>query len=341
MSSLAQFFADLNQFHFIRPLWLLMLPLLWGIVYWQRRRSQRQGNWASLIDPELLPSLLLDGTEGKTARAASPWPWLLAVWTLVTLALAGPAWQHAETPAYSRQAAWVVLLDLSPAMSVGDLAPSRYMRARYAIDDLLTQAHDTHVGLIAYSDEAYTVTPLTEDVATIRTLLPSLSPDMMPTNGNTLAPALDQAGKLLQQASMKNKHVIVLTSGFSDPATALPAAGRLKALGVSVDVVGVGTAGGAPLPTAGGGFAKDSAGHAALTRLDTEQLQQLASAGGGQYTDLAHLPTLIDSLQNNANASGDAVAKDKLQVGHWLDGGVWLLPLILLLAALLARRGWL
>lgn len=337
-------FTDLAHLHFIRPLWLVMLPVLWGLVYWLSRRTKRQGNWSGLIDPELLPSLLLDRGNDKV-KSASPWPWLLLVWTLATLALAGPSWQQAETPAYSRQAAWVLLLDLSPSMAANDLPPSRYLRARYAIDDLISAAHDTHVGLIAYSDEPYTVTPLTEDVATIRSLLPSLSPEMMPgaAEGSTkkLAPALEQASKLLQQGTMKNKHVIVISDGIADRASALPAAAQLKAQGVSVDVLGVGTTGGAPLQTGTGGFAKDAAGQTALTRLDSESLQQLASAGGGQYVDLANLPSLIAQLDSSTAGAGDAVAKDHVQVGHWLDSGIWLLPLILLLAAALSRRGWL
>src|SRR3546814_3900448 len=82
-------------------------------------------------------------------------------------------------------------------MAARDLSPDRVTRARYALDDLLGAAHGARVALIAFSDEAYTVTPLTDDVATVRTLLPPLAPDIMPTPGDQLAPALAQAGKLL------------------------------------------------------------------------------------------------------------------------------------------------
>src|SRR3546814_1717947 len=89
--------------------------------------------------------------------------------------------------------------------------------------------------------EAYTVTPLTDDVATVRTLLPPLAPDIMPTPGDQLAPALAQAGKLLGTAHARTPHVMVLTDGFNDPSTAFAAAAKLRASGAPVDVVGIGT----------------------------------------------------------------------------------------------------
>jgi Ca-activated chloride channel family protein len=336
--------ADVNvqeighNFHFIRPLWLLILPLSWGLVYWLMRKTNQQGHWTALIDAELLPSLLLD-KGNEHIRPSSALPWLLLAWTFAALAMAGPTWQKDATIAYSAPSSWVVLLDLSPSMAATDVSPNRYIRARYAIDDILTGAHDAHVALIAFSQEAFTVTPLTADVATIRSLLPSLSPDMMPSAGNNLAPALDQANKLLSQDSSKNQHIIVLTDNFDDPATVLSVAARLKAHGAHVDVIGIGTVGGAPLKDAQGNFVKNDAGHPQISRLNTNQLQQLADAGGGRYVDIANLPDLIQQLQATPNHDTHAVAEQHITVEHWQDEGIWLLPLVLIFAALFARRG--
>src|SRR3546814_7428070 len=120
-------------------------------------------------------------------------------------------------------------------MVARDLSPDRVTRARYTLDDLLGAAHGARVALIAFSDEAYTVTPLTDDVATVRTLLPPLAPDIMPTPGDQLAPAVAQAGKLLGTAHARTPHVMVLTDGFNDPSTAFAAAAKLRASGAQVD----------------------------------------------------------------------------------------------------------
>jgi Ca-activated chloride channel homolog len=70
------------------------------------------------------------------------------------------------------------------------------------------------------------------------------------------------------------------------------------------------------------------------------QLMQLASAGGGNYADVSQLASLIDRLQSVPLASGDEAANG-VEVSHWRDEGIWLLPLLLFLAGMLARRGWL
>jgi Ca-activated chloride channel family protein len=313
--------ALMQDFHFLRPAWLLALPLLWGLIFWLARRRGRDGNWTSLIDPELLPALRLDG-GGQPGR--SPWPWLALAWTLAALALAGPSWQRAPSPAYRGNAAWVLVLDLSPSMSATDLAPNRVTRARYALDDLLNAARDARVGLVVFGDESYTVTPLTDDVATVRALLPPLAPDIMPTAGDNLAPALERAGALLEHGGGRSGQVVVLTDGFADPAAAFDAAGKLRSRGVAVSVVGIG----APGPSSAG-------------PLDVDRLRQLAASGGGRYVDLAGLPALIGDLQAQAGHAGMARVKQDIRVAHWLDGGIWLLPFLLLLAAVLARRGWL
>lgn len=331
--------AVLHAFHFLRPYWLLALLPCWGLVLWLARRRKHEANWMRLIDAELLPALRLEGERGTSV--ISPWPWLLLAWSLAVLALAGPSWQQDVAPGYRAAPAWVLVLDLSPSMSAADLAPNRTTRARYALDDLLSAAHDARVALVVFSAEAYTVTPLTDDVATVRALLPPLAPDIMPTSGDNLAPALQRAAQLLKSAGAREQRVIVLTDGFADPAAAFTNAQALKASGVKLSVVGVGTARGAPLRNTEGGFAENAQGQTVMAKLDADRLRQLATSAGGRYYDLAQLPQLISALQTrNERASGAALAQD-VHLQHWRDAGVWLLPLLLLLAAGLSRRGWL
>ena len=182
-----------------------------------------------------------------------------------------------------------------------------------------------------FSDEAYTVTPLTDDVATVRALLPPLNPDIMPTAGDNLAPALDRAGRLLEQGGVRSGQVVVMTDGFADPAAAFDAAGKLRSHGIAVNVVGVGARGSGIVRT----------GQSGAGPLDVDRLRQLAASGGGHYVDLSGLPGLIGDLQARTARAGVARAQHDIRVAHWLDGGFWLLPFLLVVAAVLARRGWL
>lgn len=328
----------LRAFHFLRPQWLMLLPLLWGTVFWLARRRYRDQDWSRLIDPQLLPALRLEAGGRAGMR---PWPWLALAWTLAAIALAGPSWQRIQTAAYRAPAAWALVLDLSPSMAASDLSPNRVTRARYALDDILGSARDARVGLVVFSDEPYTVTPLTEDVATVRALLPPLAPDLMPSAGDHLGPALDRAAQLVEQVGAKDRRIVVLTDGFDDPAAAMSAAAALRSHGIALSIVGVGTQGGAPLRGADGHFALDGHGRAQLARLDVDRLRQLAASGGGRYFDLASVPDLLAGLAASPQLAGGETSAPGVKVTDWRDAGSWILPLLLLLAAFLARRGWL
>jgi len=329
---------DFSSFHFLHPSWLLGLPALWvlaaGIAWWRRRG----GGWAQLVEPELLGALRL----GSAERASSPWLPILAVWTLAALALAGPAWERAPSRAYRAPEDWVVVLDLSPSMNVADVAPDRATRARYAIDDILSAARDARVGLIAFAGEAHVVVPLTTDAATVRALLQPLAPSIMPETGDDLAPALDAAARLLHEAGSRNGKVIVLTDGYADPEAAQAAAATLAKQGVRVEVVGIGTPQGGPAVNPGGGFVQNGQGASVLAKLPVAELQQLARVGGGRYWSLGDLSALLASLHGAAeNPFEENAIATKIEVGEWRNEGIWLLPPLLVFAALFARRGWL
>lgn len=327
----------MRHFHFLHPYWLLALPPLVALAVWLARRRGRDGGWPRLVDGDLLSLLRLS----ESGAGRSPWPLVGLAWALAVLALAGPTWQRQVTPAYRAPAAWVVALELSPSMDATDVQPTRVARARYAIDDLLAAAQDARVGLVAFAGDAYTVAPLTGDIATVRNLAQPLAPSLMPEAGDRLTPALDEAARLFQASPGKDRQVIVFTDGLSDPARALVAAQRLRRQGIAVNVVGVGTAGGAPRPDGNGSFVRNAQGQVVLTRLDASLLAKLAAAGGGRYVPLSALPALIARLHAaGSREMSSGVAAPDVRVASWLDDGVWLLPPLLLLAALIARRGW-
>lgn len=327
----------LKEFHFLYPWWLIALLPLWALAAWFGWRRQ-SGNWAQLIDADLLPVLRLSGGEVRR----SPWLLIVLAWTLAVLALAGPAWQREHSAAWRSPGAWVLALDLSPSMAASDLAPDRATRARYALSDLLAAVRDERVALLAFAGESHTVTPLTEDVATVRALLPPLAPDLMPESGDNAAPALQEAARLIQAAGLHKGDVILLSDGFADQAAAMTAAQVLRKQGLRLHVVGVGSVQGAPLPDAQGQFVNDAQGHKVLAKLPEDSLRRLASLGGGDYVSLVELPQLLARLQAAApqSLSGEQAEAGKA-LSHWQNGGVWLLAPLLLLCALIARKGWL
>jgi Ca-activated chloride channel family protein len=111
---------------------------------------------------------------------------------------------------------------------------------------------------------------------------------------------------------------------------------------VRVSVLGVGSAQGAPVALAQGGFLKNAAGDIVLPKLDASSLANLADAGGGQYvavgSDAADLDALLATPAAQSTAQARATA---LTTTRFRDRGPWLLLALLPLVALGFRRGWL
>lgn len=318
--------------HFLRPWWWLALAPLPLALWMLARSGAGRVALARLADAALLPYLVHDpGARKRVALALCTLAWVIAV-----AALSGPAWQKIATPLYVNGAARVVALSLSNDMLATDLKPDRMTRARFAARDLLDDAGDARTALVAYAGAAFTVAPLTNDKHTVLNLLRALQPDVMPAPGNDAAAGIEQSVTLLRQSHVKGGEIVLVTDTAGDAAVA--AARAAYAQGIRVDVLGMGTAQGAPVPRSGGGFASGTQG-LLLARRDDGKLRAVASAGGGSYAALQSDGNGVAALGVPSARRGGLDHGEHARL--WRDGGVWLLPALLILAALAFRRGWL
>ncbi|NCF71971.1 MAG: VWA domain-containing protein [Gammaproteobacteria bacterium] len=324
------------EFHWLRPEWLFAIPLIVVIAVLLARGKLGSGNWQSVIDPALMPFVLSrDPGRGTDYR----W-WLMGIGGVIALtALAGPAWQRIEQPVFRAEQALVLALDLSRSMDAQDVAPSRLRRAKLKILDMLDRRESGQTALLVYSANAFTVTPLTNDNDTIAALVNSLGTDIMPSRGSYPEVAIAKGRQLLDQASAGFGEVLLITDGGSSPA-AEAAARELKSAGYSLSILGVGTTEGAPIPRASGGFVTDNRGQIAVPRLEERGLRSLAGIGGGRYARISTDDRDLDTLLSGEVSGGVTISDDALATDRWREEGPWLLLLLLPLAALAFRRGW-
>ncbi len=325
----------LVDFHFLRPDWLWVLPLIVGVAVLLARRRLASGNWQDVVDASLAPHVL---SLSANRRSDYRW-WLLGiVGVLAVAALAGPAWQRIEQPVFRSDQALVIALDLSRSMDASDVAPSRLLRARLKILDILERRASGQTALIVYSANAYTVTPLTTDTDTIAALVGSLSTDIMPSRGSYPVAAIYKGKRLLEQTGAGLGEVLLITDGGASPA-AERAARDLLSTGYTLSVLAVGTREGAPIPRIAGGFVTDQSGRIAVPKLEERSLRKLAQAGGGRFailsTDNRDLDHLLSGETGQRGARTDSLATDQ-----WREEGPWLLLLLLPMAAMAFRRGW-
>lgn len=329
----------MDDFHFLRPLWLLALPL--GPLFaWSLWRRLHQGvQWREACDPELLPHLLV-----TPAAARRRWPYGLLATALVIAcsALAGPAWERLEQPVYRTLNARAVVLDLSRSMDATDYQPSRLTRARFKVVDILRRSRDRPVGLAVFAGDGFIITPLTEDANTLISLLPAVDTDIMPAQGSRADLGLRAAAQMLERGGATRGEVILITDGVKGTRVETEAAALLAA-GFRVSVLAAGTPQGAPIPVQGGGFFKELDGGIVVAMTDFERLRAVAQAGGGRFAALASDDSDIDHLLAEDMAKPwdlDLRAVERTSEA-WRDRGPWLVLLLLPLAALAFRRGWL
>ena len=326
----------LETFHFLRPWLLLLLPLLfWLSLRW--RPGSTDSDWETWMDPRLLRALAKQKQASGSLRL--PRALLLTATVLLVLALAGPAWRSAQVPTQVPDDALVLVLDLSAQARVADLSPSRLQRARFKIADLLELRRHGQTALLVYAGEAFTVAPLTDDAQSLRALLPALGPELMPVPGQRLDAALRMAAELIRGGSGQGRIVV-----FSNDASsaAIGEAERLRASGIEVSAIGLGTEAGAPLPQDEGGFARGQDGALSLSTLHRDALQALSTAGAGRYVDLSLGDADLQALGVlEVSGAGRDVAGLDGESELFVDDGPWLLLLAMPLLALLFRRGWL
>ena len=141
-----------EQFHFLRPMWLLLLPVVWWLWWWTWRQHDPLSGWRKQVDPDLLDALVIGNHQPNRGW----WlPWI--GWTVAVVSVAGPVWQREPSPFAEDSPPLLVLLSAQSSMSQAPPAPSRMERAQLKLVDLAKSDPTRAIGLIAYAGSAHLV----------------------------------------------------------------------------------------------------------------------------------------------------------------------------------------
>jgi Ca-activated chloride channel family protein len=323
----------LSAFHFLRPLWLLLIPLAVLLYFTHNFREDIRARWKSVIAPDLLDHLIVKKAGRWTMR---PMHMICVALMLAAIALAGPVWRREIPPFTEDKAPLIVVLDLSQTMDAIDLDPTRLERAKLKIHDLLGVRNGSPTALVVYAGSAHLVVPLTADAQLFTMYLDALSTSLMPRRGKDTAQALSVAQQTLSQADVPGA-VLFVTDGVEP--VARPALQKFVGSGKnSILVLGVGTSRGGPLRTGPNQFAEDSSGRRLFSKLDVDELKSL-SAIGIPATTLTLDGSDVSWIQRRVQSHFQAAEEENTQT-RWVDEGYWLLIPMVALAALWFRKGW-
>lgn len=232
---------------------------------------------------------------------------LLALAAIV-IVLARPRWGE-KIPQQSRQEGIEIMIafDVSNSMlaSANDdpRGISRLDRARLLLEKLIDNLHNDKVGMVVFAGEAKTLMPLTTDYYTAKMYLSELSPSMVQMQGTSITDAINMSSKAFSKDENISKAIILITDAENHEGDALEAAKEAAKKGIQVDVIGVGSAKGVPIPINGSSddYLRDREGQVVLTNFDQAAAEQLAEAGDGIFTNgssSSALKTLVDALDS-------------------------------------------
>ncbi|MEM9730937.1 MAG: VWA domain-containing protein [Myxococcota bacterium] len=310
----------LADFHFLRPLWLFGIIPFVGLWLALRDADRLPPSWRSVIDPALLEHLV---TNRRDDRGQRPLGWLLPLGVLGCVAMAGPTWQLVDHPEGPDRSALVIAMELSDSMDGRDVGPTRARRATYKLTDLLDLRGAGQTGLIAYAGTGHVVMPLTDDDRVIRPYLASLSPELMPVPGDSLAAAVPAIRDLVSSSDAPST-VLLVTDGV-DPNGSEALTEVVQETGAALVVYAVGTSQG------------DRGTN--VPPLNVSSLDRLARATDATVIDLGvgdgDLRRILRVLDRHrrAEASPDDAAL-------WEDSGYYLVYPFALLVLFWFRRGW-
>nr|WP_298166768.1 VWA domain-containing protein [uncultured Pseudomonas sp.] len=323
--------------HWLRPYWLLLAPLLGALIWQLWHREKRSGRWQSLL-PVAFHATLLSGGKGRSSRL--PWILLGLAWLLALLALLGPSWQRIEQQNLKPADPLVVLLELTPQMLAGDASPNRLEQAKRKVLDLLEERRDAQTAIVVFAGSAHTLVPLSDDLATSRNLLESLKPSIMPEPGRRADLAVAKALALLEQGALGKGRLLLIGSEL-DAQERLGIRQALDERSESLSILGIGSAEGAPIPQADGGFLKDAQGAILIPRLDHSGFKRFAQEIGARYRQASLDDRDLRALGLLEGPQRLQQEGEQITLQAWADQGHWLLLPLLLLAACAGRRGWL
>lgn len=323
---------------------LLLLPVFLGLWYWarmaRRRKLRRFGKEANM------ESLMPEYSRYKPAVKITLE--LLALAALI-VALARPRHGEKEEIESTKGIEVMICFDVSRSMLASSTDDSkgisRLNRAKYLLGNLIDKLGNDKVGLIVFAGEAYTQLPITTDFISARMYLDELSTEMVTSQGTAIGTAINMAINSFSSSKDVNKAIIVITDGENHEGDAVEMAKYAKSLGIEVDVMGVGSIKGAPIPVGrDGAFLKDENGTPVTTYLNEKMAKEIAEAGGGVYINGSSqkaLGNLIDQL--------DKIKKSDLQHISYKASAeqfplfIWIALILLVIDAVVlpSKIGWL
>ena len=328
------------MFRFAQPQYLyllLIVPLMWAIYFYSVYRNRK--NMAKYGNPQILQSLAPDVSKYKPGTKF----FLQQLALIIMIFIIARPQMGAKIETVKKQGAEIMIaLDVSNSMLARDIAPSRLDKAKQMLSKLIDQLDNDKVGLIVFAGDAYTQLPITSDFVSAKMFLSTISPDMVPTQGTAIGRAIALAMNSFTPDQSADKAIIVITDAENHEDDAVQMAKEAAQKGIMVDVIGIGSEQGAPIPIGGNdtNLRKDNQGNVVITKLNAQLGRDIAKAGDGIYISADNTGSALRALTAEVKKmkKSDIESKVYSEYDEQFQGLAWIVLLLLLLDIFILDR---
>lgn len=283
-------FAHPEYFYLLLVLPIIYLVYLYGIF-------RRKKNLKKYGDIKLLESLMPDVSRYKPH--VKFYFQLFALLVLVFV-IAGPQFGSKLESVKKQGVEIMIALDISNSMLAKDISPNRLEKSKQILSKLIDDLSNDKVGLIVFAGDAYTQLPITSDYSSAKMFLSGINPNMISSQGTAIGSAIQLASRSFSPNKSSDKAIIIITDGENHEGDAVEMAKQASEKGIKVDVIGIGSPEGVPIPMneQSNDFRKDNQGNVVISKLNETMGQQIAEAGKGIYVRADNTNNALRALLN-------------------------------------------
>jgi len=302
------------MFRFGHPQYLYLLILLPVFLllflysmYIKKKNLKTLGNMKILH--ELMPDVALKKQYLKF--------WLLFICLgLFILIIARPQF-GSKLETTKRQGIEVMIcLDVSNSMMSNDIQPSRLEKSKQILSKLIDGLNNDKIGLIVFAGDAFIQLPITSDYVSAKMFISSINPSMVPTQGTAIGKAINLATSSFTPSETSSKTIVLITDGENHEDDAVGAAKAAAEKGIKVNVLGVGSLEGGPIPVSDNNYQKDKDGNMITTQLDEKMAQEIATAGNGMYARTDNTNSALKALQKELDKMSKSDVESKVYTSY-------------------------
>ncbi|GHT19986.1 membrane protein [Bacteroidia bacterium] len=297
------------MFRFEHPVYLyllLLLPVLAAVFYYgvyRRRMALKRFGSRPLVR-------LLRPNSAPHKQHLKFWL-LFACVGLSVLVVAGPQF-GSKLETVKKQGIEVMIgLDVSNSMMAEDVSPNRLAKAKQLLSRLVDDMNNDKVGLIVFAGDAFIQLPITSDYVSAKMFLSSINPSMVPTQGTAIGAAIRLATNSFTPSETSEKTIVLITDGENHEDNAVEMAQAAVEKNITVNVLGIGSPTGSPIPTSNG-YMKDRQGNMVMTALNEKMCEEIAVAGKGLYARVDNSNSAVKALQKELDKKAKSTVESKI-----------------------------